>query len=93
VAAPERDAPDVRDPTLAAPPHSRPPAGAPDVRLSFLMYSRTPERRTVALSVENGALASLHEGESAAGFEVVQIHRDHAELRFGGERFALWPRD
>jgi hypothetical protein len=91
--APDVAALDEQEPHPTPPPRSRPPAGAPDVRLSFLMYSRSPERRTVALTVGKGALASLREGESAEGFEVVQIHRDHAELRFGGERFDLWPRD
>lgn len=92
--APQRVAPLEPEEPIAAPPaRSRPPAGAPSVRLSFLMYSSSPERRTVALKVGEGALASLHEGESVDGFQVVQIHRDHAELVFGGERFGLWPRN
>jgi hypothetical protein len=81
------------DPATLPPPHSRLPSGAPPVRLSFLMYSRTADRRSVALRVGDGSLSTLHEGETAGGFEVVAIHSDHAELRFDGERFDLWPRD
>jgi len=83
---------DFYEPAATPPARSQPPAGAPDVRLNFLMYSSAPERRTVSIRVGGGTLASLHEGESAEGFEVVAIHRDRAELRFGGERFDLWPR-
>jgi len=89
---PEPLADDFAEPAATPPPRSRPPAGAPDVRLNFLMYSSAPERRTVSIRVGDGTLASLHEGESVEGFEVVAIHRDRAELRFGGERFDLWPR-
>ncbi len=72
---------------------SRPPAGAPPIRLSFLLYSAAPDRRTVALSVSGSGLTTLHEGEDIDGFEVVRIFPDRAELRWQGETFVLRARD
>jgi len=71
----------------------RGPAGAPRVRLSLLMYSRAPERRSVALTIDGGNLITLHEGESAGGFEVARILPDRVQLRHAGQLFALRARD
>jgi hypothetical protein len=72
---------------------SRPPAGAPRVQLSFLVYSQTPERRSVVLAIDGGSLVTLHEGETAVGLEVARILPDRVHLRMGGQVFAVRPRD
>src|SRR5206468_4064688 len=64
---------------------SRPPAGAPRVQLSFLVFSQTPERRSVVLAIDGGSLVTLHEGETAAGLEVARILPDRVHLRMGGQ--------
>jgi hypothetical protein len=75
------------------PPVRRAPAGAPDVRLSFLLFSPSPERRSVALAIDNGSLQTLHEGESTGGLEVVRILPDRVDLRWQGEAFTVRARD
>jgi hypothetical protein len=70
----------------------QPPAGAPAIRLSFLVYSRVPARRTVAFSVD-GNLVTLHEGEESHGVGVQRIFPDHVELSHGGQAFVVRPRD
>ena len=72
---------------------SRPPAGAPRVQLSFLVYSQAPERRTVVLAIDGGSLVTLREGETAAGLTVARILPDHVQLRMGAQVFAVRPRD
>jgi len=67
----------------------RPPASAPRLRVSFLVYSRNADRRTVALTIGDAGLTTLHEGEEAGGIEVVHIHPDRVELRWQGEVFTL----
>src|SRR4029453_902648 len=70
-ARPAPTSPAPRDPVAVAsarraepPPTRRAPAGAPDVRLSFLLFSPSPQRRSVALAINGGSLETLHEGES-----------------------------
>jgi hypothetical protein len=63
------------------------------VRLSFLLYSSAPERRSVALTIDGGGLTTLHEGDESDGIEVVRIHPDHAELRWQGEAFTVEARN
>ncbi len=79
---------------LEPPAVRRPPAGAPAVRLSFLLYSPAPGRRTVALAIDNRGLETLHEGESSNdGVEVVRILPDRVELGWNGEHFTVRARD
>ena len=79
---------------LEPPAVRRPPAGAPAVRLSFLLYSPAPGRRTVALAIENRGLETLHEGEASSdGVEVVRILPDRVELGWNGEHFTVRARD
>lgn len=93
VAAP-REAPATTYTHLEPPAIRRPPAGAPAVRLSFLLYSPAPGRRTVALAIENRGLETLHEGESSSeGVEVVRILPDRVELGWNGEHFTVRARD
>jgi type II secretory pathway component PulC len=75
------------------PPVRRAPAGAPDVRLSFLLFSASADRRSVALSIDGGSLQTLHEGESTAGLDVVRILPDRVDLRWEGEAFTVRARD
>jgi hypothetical protein len=75
------------------PPPRRAPAGAPDVRLSFLLFSPSAERRSVALTIDGGGLQTLQEGEASAGLEVVRILPDRVDLRWQGEAFTVRARD
>jgi hypothetical protein len=91
-------APRAEPPSLPAvpaepPPVARPPEGAPNIRLSFLLYSAHPERRSVALTIDGGGLTTLHEGDDHEGVEVVRIRPDGAELRWQGEVFTVEARD
>src|SRR5262249_32390712 len=70
-----------------------PPADAPRVQLTMLMYSRVPERRTVALVVDGGSMTMLHEGESTHEIEVERIKPDGVLLRHRGRSFTVRPRD
>jgi len=57
--------------------------------VSLVLYSETPARRRVALTIDGGSLTTLHEGEGAAGIEVVRIYPDKVELRWQGQAFML----
>jgi hypothetical protein len=63
------------------------------VQVRFLMYSRIADRRTVALSIDGGAMVTLHEGEAADDLEVERILPDRIHLRHGGQLFAVRARD
>jgi hypothetical protein len=63
------------------------------VRLSFLLFSPSPERRSVALAIDGGGLQTLHEGESTGGLQVVRILPDRVDLRWEGESFTVRARD
>jgi hypothetical protein len=94
VTAPPRTAPAPTYAHLEPPAVRKPPAGAPAVRLSFLLYSPAPGRRTVALAIENRGLETLHEGETSNdGVEVVRILPDRVELGWNGEHFTVRARD
>jgi hypothetical protein len=75
------------------PPIRRAPAGAPHVQLSFLLFSPSAERRSVALAIDGGGLQTLHEGESTGGLEVVRILPDRVDVRWEGEPFTVRARD
>jgi len=72
-------------------PHA--PRGAPVIQLSFLVYSRVPERRRVAVSIAGGNMVTLHEGEAAGDVQVVRILPDGIHVRYQGALFAVHPRD
>ncbi|MFN8545467.1 MAG: hypothetical protein U0807_14830 [Candidatus Binatia bacterium] len=86
----------VPDPLPAPPPapvdelRTGPP---PRVRVSFLAYSALPERRTVALAVEDGAMVTLREGGRSGDVEVVRILPDRVDLRRNGITFTVMARD
>ena len=65
------------------------PAGAPPVRVSLLLYSSVPARRSVALTIGEAGLVTLREGETAAGVSVVQILPDEVDLAWQGEAFTV----
>jgi len=69
------------------------PADAPHVQVSFLLYSRTPERRTVMLSIDGSGMATLHEGDRAGDIEVARILADGVHVRWGGRLFSVQARD
>jgi hypothetical protein len=87
------------EPAPAAPPPEdegvlpRPPAGAPSVRLSFLLYSRAVERRTVSLTLASGEMLSLREGDTVGDLEVARILPDRVHLRHQGRLYLLRARD
>lgn len=76
-------------PRVPEPPPPVAPADAPPVHVSFLVYSKVPARRTVALTIDGGRLVTLHEGESAHDVEVERIRPDGVDLRWAGRSFAL----
>lgn len=65
----------------------------PRVHVSFLLYSKVPERRSVALAIEDGGLVTLREGERTGGVEVARILPDRVELRYDGRTFTVRARD
>ncbi|TMA97733.1 MAG: hypothetical protein E6J70_15100 [Deltaproteobacteria bacterium] len=69
------------------------PAPHPTVRLSFLVYSPSAERRSVVLATEGGSLTTLREGERVGDIEVERILPDRVELRYEGRVFTVRPRD
>ena len=72
---------------------SRPAPRLPTVRLSFLVYSPSAERRSVVLATEGGNLTTLREGEQVGNIEVARILPDRVELRYEGRVFTVRPRD
>jgi hypothetical protein len=70
-------------------PRAARPAGAPSVRVSFLVYSSSPARRSVALAIDETGLVTLHEGEDAGGLSVAQILPDGVELTWQGQAFTV----
>jgi hypothetical protein len=83
----------ARRPDPEPPPIRHAPAGAPDVRLSFLLFSPSAERRSVALAINGSGLQTLHEGESAGDVQVVRILPDRVDLRWQGEAYTVRARD
>jgi hypothetical protein len=65
------------------------PRDAPDVRVSFLMYSRDPERRSVALGVAGAGITTVREGEYFQGVRVVEILPEAVDLEWGGVRYRV----
>jgi hypothetical protein len=77
----------------APPPVRRAPSGAPKVQLSFLLFSGSPDRRSVALSIDGSGLETLREGEASGALEVVRILPDRVDLRWEGQPFTVRARD
>src|SRR5439155_24218807 len=66
-----------------------PPPGAPTIAINFLVYSRVPERRTVALTIGGAGMVTLHEGEAAADVEIARILSDRVHVRFAGVLYSV----
>jgi hypothetical protein len=88
--------PPATTPPTTAPAPSRPapalsprPDGAPDVRVSFLMYSADPARRSVALTVDGGGTATLREGEYFQAVRVLAIRPNAVDLEWAGVRYRV----
>jgi len=98
-ARPRVDEPASRQAAVAAveprrePSDESRPAPHPTVRLSFLVYSPSTERRSVVLATEGGSLTTLREGERVGDIEVERILPDRVELRYEGRVFTVRPRD
>jgi hypothetical protein len=67
----------------------RPPAGAPAIQVNFLVYSRSPGRRTVALTIGSGGMVTMREGDASDEVEVVRILPDRVHVRHAGQLFAV----
>jgi hypothetical protein len=66
-----------------------PPVGAPDIHVNFLIYSAVPERRQVSMTIDNGPLVTLHEGQKAGGIALVRILRDRIHVEHNGRTFSV----
>ena len=95
-AAPALEAPVAQPPSPATDDDGvlpRLPAGGPHIQVSFLVFSPSPQRRTVALAIDGGSMVTLHEGESEGSLEVVRILPDRVHVRHAGQLFAVRARD
>jgi hypothetical protein len=61
----------------------------PNTSLSFLQWSPEPDRRLAFIKVDGGPLTLAHEGDTVAGYTVVEIRRDAVELSAKGLSFTL----
>jgi len=61
----------------------------PNTSLSFLQWSPEPDRRLAFIKVDGGPLTLAHEGDTVAGYTVVEIRRDAVELSAKGHSFTL----
>ena len=66
-----------------------PPAGAPEIHVSFLIYSAVPARRQVSLTIDNGPLVTLHEGQKSGTISLVRILRDRIHVEHGGRTYSV----
>jgi hypothetical protein len=66
-----------------------PPAGAPEIHVSFLIYSAVPARRQVSLTIDNGPLITLHEGQKSGSISLVRILRDRIHVEHGGRTYSV----
>lgn len=71
----------------------RPPPDAPRIQVSFLVFTRAADRRMVWLSINEGSLVTLHEGDTTAGIEVAKILPDRVHLKYGGKLFLVRTRN
>ena len=66
-----------------------PPQGAPDIHVSFLIYSPVPERRVVSMTINNGPLVTLHEGQRSGDISLVRILRDRIHVDHNGRIYSV----
>jgi hypothetical protein len=105
LATPREDTPAAptapREAPQAPPPSAQPegekvlqrlPSGAPKVRVNFLFYSREPARRRIMVTVDNGSLQTLFEGQSVDTLGVERILPNEVHFRYEGKLFAVRPR-
>ena len=59
------------------------------IHVSFLIYSSVPERRQVSLTIDNGPLVTLHEGQKSGSVSLVRILRDRIHVEHGGRTFSV----
>ena len=98
-APPEPEAPEaevqveaIPAPAPAEPPVEvlpGPPMGAPDIHVSFLIYSPVPERRVVTMTINSGPLVTLHEGQRSGDIALVRILRDRIHVDHNGRIFSV----
>ena len=98
-APPEPEAPEaevqveaIPAPAPAEPPVEvlpGPPVGAPDIHVSFLIYSPVPERRVVTMTINSGPLVTLHEGQRSGDIALVRILRDRIHVDHNGRIFSV----
>lgn len=66
-----------------------PPLGAPEIHVSFLIYSAVPERRVVSMTINNGPLVTLHEGQRSGDIALVRILRDRIHVDHNGRIYSV----
>ncbi len=66
-----------------------PPMGAPDIHVSFLIYSAVPERRMVTMTINSGPLVTLHEGQRSGDISLVRILRDRIHVDHDGRIYSV----
>jgi len=84
-ATPRTAAPRTKSPVPAPAATTVPP----NTSLSFLQWSPEPDRRLAFIKVDGGPLTLAHEGDTVAGYTVVEIRRDAVELSAKGLSFTL----
>lgn len=70
----------------------RRPTGAPRVSVNFLFYSRDAARRRIMVTVDQGSLVTLFEGQSVDTLAVERILPNEVHFRYEGKLFAVHPR-
>ncbi|MGH7964687.1 MAG: hypothetical protein ACRERD_23225, partial [Candidatus Binatia bacterium] len=74
---------------LPVPPPVRSNPPPANTSLSFLQWSPEPDKRMAFIRVNGGPLTLAHEGDTVAGYTVVEIRPNAVDLRSGEANFTL----
>ena len=66
-----------------------PPAGAPEVNLLFIQWSKIAKKRVASLRNKDGRLVVVHEGDLVEGMRVAAIRPDAIEFVWRGSQFLV----
>jgi hypothetical protein len=86
---PAGTAPDLPASAPAAPTAEASTPASANTSLSFLQWSPEPDKRLAFIKVHGGPLTLAHEGDTVAGFTVVEIRPDAVDLRAGETSITL----
>lgn len=78
-------------PADAPPPQALPgaPDDAPKIRLLFIQWSQTPEKRVVSLRSEGGGISVVREGDIVQGMRLAAIRPSGVEFQWRGKSFSV----